>query len=286
MNKIAYVVLHYITIDLTKNCVDSILNNNKSNYHIVIVDNGSKDNTGIELEYYYRNNNKVDVILLEENLGFAKGNNVGISYAKNILRANFVCCLNNDTQLMQNNFFEIVIKEYKKSEAAVIGPEILLIDNSIQKFPEDLKSLEYYNKELKKLRSEKSIIGRIKKLTLRYTVIAKIKSFKKRMRLQKYNIERKENVIVHGCCFVFTPSFFKKMSGFDPRTFMYREEAILFVQLNKKNLKSVYLPELKIKHLEGMATKAAYNKSEEKLTFIRNTKAKSIEVLISEMKNF
>ncbi|SFQ27282.1 Glycosyltransferase, GT2 family [Desemzia incerta] len=283
MGKLAYVVLHYITIELTKNCVDSILKKSRDNYYIVIVDNGSTNGTGEKLQELYKDNNEIIVILSNENLGFAKGNNLGIEYAKDILKAEFVCCLNNDTLLIQNNFHELIKKEFNKSNAAIIGPEIILNDGSVQKFPEKLRGIEHYRKELAKLKKEDSMKDVLKNKIMNMNFFEKIIILRKKHLYRDYNNQRKENVIVHGCCIIFTPAFFEKMKGLDPRTFMYREEAILFVQLKKNRLKSVYLPSIKIRHLEGVSTNAVYKKSDEKIKFVRNTKAKSVDVLISEM---
>lgn len=283
MGEIAYIVLHYITIELTKDCVDSIVKNSSSKYKIVIVDNGSNNGTGEKLKEIYKGNNRIKVILLEKNMGFAKGNNQGINYVKDVLKVDFVCCLNNDTLMIQKNFHELIEKEFINSKAAVIGPEIIINDGSVQKFPDKLKEIEDYRKELINLRNEISMIDEMKNKFLNIYLLEKLNNVRKRYIYRNYNVQRKENVIIHGCCIVFTPSFFEKMRGFDQRTFMYREEAILFVQLKKNNLKSVYLPKIKIRHLEGKSTNAAYKGNSEKLKFIKKTKAKSVEVLIREM---
>lgn len=53
-----------------------------------------------------------------------------------------------------------------------------------------------------------------------------------------YNIV-KLNCELHGCCLIFSPKFFEKMSGFDSRTFMYCEETILYYAcINKVTIAS------------------------------------------------
>jgi len=57
--KFTFVVLHYITIEDTTECVDSILTNIKyDNYNIIIIDNGSPNDTGKLLADKYDSNSK------------------------------------------------------------------------------------------------------------------------------------------------------------------------------------------------------------------------------------
>ena len=149
MKKFTFVILHYITIDDTVKCVDSILEKcNKKNFEIVIVDNGSKNQTGEVLKEKYKCNNKIHVILSKENLGFAKGNNLGFEYAKNTLKTDFIIMLNNDVVVLQDDFCDIIEKEYETSKFAVLGPKIMLKDNSICEYEDELPSL----KDIKRIR--------------------------------------------------------------------------------------------------------------------------------------
>lgn len=57
------------------------------------------------MEEKYHMDDKVLVLKLTSNLGFAKGNNVGYKYAVKELKCDFICILNNDTLLVQDDFF-------------------------------------------------------------------------------------------------------------------------------------------------------------------------------------
>ena len=104
----AYLVLHYKNADVTEQCIQSLLSNDMEDSCIVIVDNASPNGSGKELEEYYEHSEKVTVLLSEENLGFAKGNNIGYQYCVQKLKSDFVCALNNDTLLIQKNFFSLI----------------------------------------------------------------------------------------------------------------------------------------------------------------------------------
>ena len=77
--KIVFVILHYLAIKETIDCVSSIQQNVcYDNYSIIIVDNGSGVEKDSErLQQLERDNSKVKLITLQSNLGFARGNNIG-----------------------------------------------------------------------------------------------------------------------------------------------------------------------------------------------------------------
>lgn len=81
--KIVFVILHYLAIDETYKSVDSIEKKIDTDmYKIVIVDNASPDKSGALLKEHYKNDDHVEVLLNQENLGFARGNNVGFRCAE------------------------------------------------------------------------------------------------------------------------------------------------------------------------------------------------------------
>ena len=76
---VCYCILHYKNFEVTIECVNNILkNNNTENFRIVVVDNGSNNNTGERLKALYEKNEKIHIIINESNLGFARGNNIMI----------------------------------------------------------------------------------------------------------------------------------------------------------------------------------------------------------------
>ena len=153
MDTVGFVILHYNVIDDTIACVQSIQRNiDTNNYLIVVVDNCSPNETGKKLLELYHDEKKIHVILNEMNLGFAKGNNIGIEYAQDYQHCNYICCLNNDTILTEKDFLAKIKKEYLHSNAAVIAPLVYLRNNKIQQYRYQLYSRNYYLNKLKKLK--------------------------------------------------------------------------------------------------------------------------------------
>lgn len=96
MKRVAIVLLNFNGINDTLMCLDSLLSQTYELFHIVVVDNGSTDDS-LDLLKKYRadHSDKVEVINNFKNLGFAGGVNTGIRWAidKNY---DYVALFNND----------------------------------------------------------------------------------------------------------------------------------------------------------------------------------------------
>ena len=101
---ICYVILHYKNIVDTRKCINSLLKTMDLSSRIVIVDNGSDDNSGKVLKNEFQNFPSVTVLILEDNIGFSKGNNKGYKFAKKNYNPDFIIIANNDVVFYQNNF--------------------------------------------------------------------------------------------------------------------------------------------------------------------------------------
>jgi GT2 family glycosyltransferase len=122
MPKIFIIIVNWNQADLTIECLKSLGELRIKNYElgVTIVDNGSTDNSTKRIK-----NQELRIKLLEtgENLGFAGGNNVGITYALES-GADYVCLLNNDT-VVDPNLVEGLLETFKEyPKAGAISPKI------------------------------------------------------------------------------------------------------------------------------------------------------------------
>lgn len=100
----------------------SLENQSIKNFRVIIVDNGSTDDSVRYVESEYK-----DVIILKNNLnlGFAKAINEGIKYSLNNYNSEYILLLNNDIEL-KNNFIEKGIKTFNEvKEADFIAVKML-----------------------------------------------------------------------------------------------------------------------------------------------------------------
>lgn len=287
LEKFSFVILHYNSIDDTYQCVESIEKHCQNiDYRIYIVDNASPNHSGRLLLEKYEGNERICVILSDENIGFAKGNNLGISQTLKDGYADFVTILNNDTKIIQDNFCELLQAQFEKSNFAVLGPTIYTPLGKTSINPgrkhilqgSELDSWEnFYSKGLSFLKERKFF---------KLKVLQKQMGLKRRLRsMFRAKFKYTENCVLHGCCLVLSKKFFEKFSGFDPRTFLYFEEEILYAHVIKSGLKTVYTPEIEIWHKEDGATDSVFKENIEKTTFLYENILKSIRIYKDVLKN-
>lgn len=91
--KVSIIILNWNGWKDTLECLQSVQKINYPNFHVLVVDNGSRDESVAQIRQAFP-----DVALLEtgKNLGYAGGNNAGIAQVLNE-QASFILLLNNDT---------------------------------------------------------------------------------------------------------------------------------------------------------------------------------------------
>jgi GT2 family glycosyltransferase len=88
-------ILNYNGREHLAYCLPSVLETEYPETNIVLIDNGSADNSVV---FVRQNHHSVEIIENERNLGWAAGNNVGIRYALE-READYVVLLNNDMRV-------------------------------------------------------------------------------------------------------------------------------------------------------------------------------------------
>lgn len=289
--KIAFVILNYNTFQETKECILSIENKiDTQDYRIIIVDNQSKDDSADKVAKFIQQREKAVLIRNSENLGFAKGNNVGIAYANKNFKPEYMVVLNSDTEMMQDNLVETLDKEYKKSGFALLGPLILTADGRCDNSPHFPPTIDHVRAELRIIEKEERIIGhglyrpycgiRFFKNLIQRKVFKRNAPVHRNMEFYQYQ----KQVVLQGCFIVFSEKAFNYVDGFDDRTFLYYEEPILYLNLMKHDLVTVYDPEIVIYHKDGRSTNSVTKKSRDKMLFINRCYRQSANILLDILK--
>lgn len=118
------VILNYLNNVVTKNTVDLLLKQkNIEDFLIVIVDNGSSNGSIDFFESSFGYIDQIIILSVPDNLGYAKGNDVGIRYLRqqnidNILIMNSDISFSDEDGLF-NLFHDI------PNDVGVIGPNII-----------------------------------------------------------------------------------------------------------------------------------------------------------------
>ena len=125
MCRTAVCVLNYLNYKETENCVDSVLMQRDSNYQIIVVDNGSENESYSFLKKRYHGEQKVTVLRVHKNYGFAKGHNIGIHYARKYFAAEYVLLLNSDIILPEERYIKKMV-DADEHGVGVLGSRIIL----------------------------------------------------------------------------------------------------------------------------------------------------------------
>ena len=127
MNNTLIVVLNWNGINDTLKCLDSLLNQSYKHSHILVVDNGSVDNSKLLLdEYQSQHKDKIDVVYNPANFGFAGGVNTGIEWALNE-EYEYVALFNNDARA-DKKWLQSLVDAIKPKEVGIATGLLLHAD--------------------------------------------------------------------------------------------------------------------------------------------------------------
>lgn len=275
--KIAYVVLHYKNAEVTTKCLKYLTTVMSDSSVTVVVDNYSQNNSLVEVQNLIGHNDKMHYISNFENLGFARGNNIGYEYAREILKANCIIVMNNDIFIEDSDFEKKLCSYEMQNKYSVIAPDIVTLSGKHQN--------PFRNK---KVGTWKLFRGMI--LQYIYAMSFQIgfmpPSVVKKYSSDGYVDSRKfseniENIVPHGSCVIFTPIYTEKEKfAFVPVTFFYGEEDLLYDYIIYKNHSTIYTPNLHVIHAEKQSTQAISRSKLAVLRFRSKNKAKSLCVCL------
>jgi hypothetical protein len=126
MSKVSIIIINYNTFSLTCKCIESVLRYTKGiNYEIILVDNAS---TECSPDKFLELFPQITLIKSTENVGFAKGNNLGLQYAK----GKYILLLNSDIELTENSIEICLKKIQEKPTIGVVSPLLIYPNGKIQ----------------------------------------------------------------------------------------------------------------------------------------------------------
>ena len=118
-NKISLLFLTYNRYDITIKCLDSYLKclNNDYIEELIILDNNSNEDLVEYLKKYQESNNKIKLILSDDNLGVCNGRILLFDEAK----GDIIISIDSDAYLIDNIFFEKIINMLYDESYGIIG---------------------------------------------------------------------------------------------------------------------------------------------------------------------
>ena len=124
---VSIIIINYNGIKYIRNCIQSILGSDYSNFEVIIVDNNSTDKSIDIVEMEFNHDLRIKTIRSNKNLGFAAGNNLGVQYAK----GKFLALVNIDTIVDVRWLTEMIrLMEYDNT-IGVAQPKLLSLANNL-----------------------------------------------------------------------------------------------------------------------------------------------------------
>lgn len=304
MVKFGFVVLHFNNASDTIKCVESVLESVKEECWIVIVDNGSNNDSYEFLRCRYEKNNQIVLLRNIQNLGFSKGMNCGLKYLKTLPGIEFICLVNNDTTIETNDFSQIVSEDFLQERFAVLGPRIINDkEGSEGKNPYwvDMLSPKEKLKELErgeKYRREKYKYARLNLLFL-YSIITSIRSrmhdilkperVRKRGEREANFLKDQEHIVLgcplNGAFLILSQEYWNRFDGLEEVTFAYGEEWLLYNRCSENKLIMMYDPRIIIKHSMEGSTRYIVRKQAKRYIYKSELEKKRYESLKKYIEN-
>ena len=218
MNPLVYIIiLNWNGRDLTLDCLKSLSKVKYDNCKILVLDNGSSDDSVSVIKKEYPN---VEILRLDKNIGYAAGNNAGFDHIKKN-NSDYVIFINNDT-IVDKNFIEPLVKPL--TENSTIGQTVPKIFYS-----NDPNRIWYAGGKVNKWLGLVYHDG-IRKFDIESFKISKFTDY------------------ATGCCFCMRYEDYDELGGFDASLPMYGEDVDLSLRIKDNGKKVMFVPESTIWH--------------------------------------
>ena len=231
--QLSVIILNYNVRYFLEQCVLSVENAIKNlDAEIIVIDNNSSDDSCTMMKQRFPN---VKLIENKENLGFPKGNNIGVVQAK----GEYLCILNPDTVVAEDTFTKVLAFAKKQSDLGIVG--VKLIDGTGDFLPESKRGIP-------------TPWVAFTKITGVYKIFPKSRIFGKFYAQHLSENETGKVDILVGAFMVMKRDLYNEIGGFDENCFMYSDDIDLSYSVLKKGKSNYYFHEASVIHYKGEST--------------------------------
>ena len=231
--QLSVIILNYNVRYFLEQCVASVqeaLSNIDG--EIIVVDNNSLDDSCEMMKTHFPN---VKLIENTTNLGFPKGNNIGVAHAK----GDYICILNPDTVVAEDTFEKVLAFAEKQKNIGIVGCK--LIDGTGNFLPECKRGVPTPFVALTK------IFGL-------YKLFPKTALFNRYYAQHLSENETGKVGILVGAFMIMKRNLYQEIGGFDENCFMYSDDIDLSYMALKKGKTNYYFHETTVIHYKGEST--------------------------------
>jgi len=242
---LSIVIVNFNSGRFLKKAIGSIKQYTRNlNYEIIVVDNGSYDDSLNLVENIY-----TDIILIKNkcNVGFAKANNMALKRA----RGAAIVLFNPDAWLENNSFEYMYSYLMKNSDVGLVGCRFKFPDGRVQTSAYSYTSLgkKIFHAIVGPFRGKLSIIFKKYHFAIERIFPGKI--------IRTYSLnylsngEAREVDCITGACMMFRREILNSVGYLDESFFMYCEDQDFCRRHKNSGLKVMYLPSTYIIHYSG-----------------------------------
>lgn len=199
---------------------------------IIVIDNNSPDDSCAMMKQRFPN---VKLIQNNENVGFPKGNNIGVAQAQ----GEYICILNPDTVVAEDTFTKVLAFAQKQTDLGILGCK--LIDGTGNFLPESKRGVP-------------TPWVAFTKITGLYKLFPKSKTFGKYYAGHLNENQTGKVAILVGAFMVMKRNLYLEVGGFDEDCFMYSDDIDLSYRILKKGKFNYYFDETTVIHYKGEST--------------------------------
>lgn len=230
---LSVIIVNWNSIEFLRPCLASLFEKNKNiDFEVIIVDNASKDNSVQVLKSEFP---KIHLIQNDINIGFTKANNQAIKEAK----GKYILLLNPDTVITDLDILKNWVGFMEdRPDVGASGCKLIYEDGSHQVgdagYKPTISTVFNFSFFLSRLKPE-----RFKGIFLNYNEL---------------NIPIEVDWI-SGADFFVRRAILEKVGLMDEGIFMYADDIEWGCRIRKHGFKVIYLPQMKIIHLQGGSAK-------------------------------
>lgn len=224
---VAIILVNYNGSKDTIECIQSLQSLNYNNYTIIVVDNCSTDDS---IEKLQKAQQLFEFKLLKssKNNGFSAGNNIGINFARNELKADYYWLLNNDTLVEPDSLEELIRGFNYQKKVGITTARI------------------YYNSNRKMIWYAGGNISH---------VTARTEHWHYGEINPQIDVNNYQDVsFASGCCMLISREAIDKVGLLDEGYFLYEEDSEYCLRLYEHGLKIIYCPKSIIYHKVSAST--------------------------------
>lgn len=231
--RLSIIIVNYNTSTLLKDCLNSLSRYpSKEQFEIIVVDNGSTDDSVVMLEKIFPN---IQLIKNNFNLGFAKANNIGIKLSQ----GEYVLLLNSDTLILPKTLDKIIDYLDSHSDTGILGPKLIGPEGKI-------RQMSWWGQQ-------PSITGEIiikffaPKYISKYPFIRFIINY----------LQKKERKVAHvaGASMAIRKKVFEDIGLLEENFFLCFEEPDFCWRAKKSGWEVIFNPDIEVVHRLGSSIK-------------------------------